>query len=149
MRSERVMRPLHLHDSIEQQIDDTIIRLRAKLPCQIESMVLAYLLGSGVSLADAAYPWPALAEVENTLTQHEVPLDVNAAAQVPLSPPQFEALHLMAAMRLLGVHRELVKGAWKNDDERSALVQERRDAFCAYQALENLKPMVSPIFSVP
>jgi hypothetical protein len=143
------MRPLYLHDPIEQQIDDTIVRLRAKLPCQIESMVLAYLLGAGVRLADAAFPWPALVEVENTLSQNAVPLDVNAAAQVPLSLPQFEALHLMAVMRLLGVHRELVKGAWKNEDERSALVQERRDVFCAYQALENLKPMVSPTFSAP
>ena len=133
---------------LEAQIDHTIANLREKQPYQMPTGSLIHLIGSGEPVfADAAFTWPALTEIVETLTTYKIPRDINVPAQVPLTAPQMEALRLLAAMRLLSIHGELARGAWTTEAERNSLVLERQSAFRVYKTLEGLTPVTSAAFS--
>lgn len=140
--------PSSAEEQYEQEIDQALVRLRAKMPFETQTNVIVFLLGqTGPAFAEAAFPWPTLIEIEQTLTANKVPRDINVTTQVPLTLYQFLTLHLMAMTRLIAAQRALARGEWTTEVERREVVKQRHNAYRVYQALESIKPMLPPNFA--
>jgi hypothetical protein len=136
-------------NELETEIDRAIANLREKLAYEVPTGALGQLLGADgePSLSEAAFPWPALMEIIETLITYKIPRDVNVPARIPLTSPQITVLRLMATMQLLGIHYELARGAWTNEDEKNRLTLERHNAYRVYRTLEDVTRTTSTNFS--